>query len=507
MAATFTHSFDTPAFTGAVSFHTTLFIDGDWVEPMETTAKNQIINPTTQEVIASISMGDAMDVGRAVAAARKAFETTWGLHCPGAERGRYLNKLADIVEKQEKALAALESLNVGKPYDTARDMDVAMTVNVLRYYAGWADKVQGKTMETNETQLAYTRHEPYGVVGQIIPWSYPLLMAAFKIAPAVATGNTVVLKPHEMTPMTTLKLAEFIQSAGFPPGVVNIVNGYGNTVGDAIARNPTIAKVAFTGTTETGRSIMRASSDSNLKPVTLELGGRSPTVVFDDADIDEAAEWAARACFQNAGQSCIAGSRILVQRGVYDDFLAKLTEHAKALEQASGDPFLKETQQGPLISKRHYDRVMTYIEAGRRAGATVHTGGEARKGTAAGGTYVKPTIFTNVSPDMKIAQEEIFGPVAVVLRFKDEDEAVNAANATQYGLSANVFSNNIGRSIRVAHRLEAGSVWVNAAQSVHAGVPFGGYKQSGIGREMGEYALNTYTQVKALHVGIRGIGK
>ncbi|KAF8073321.1 aldehyde dehydrogenase [Lyophyllum atratum] len=499
MADTFTHTFETPTFNGAVSFHTGLFIGGEWMKPVDSTAKIQIVNPANHEVIVSVSVGDKMDVGKAVAAAENAFQKTWGLHCPGAERGKLLHKLADLVEKQARPLAALEALNVGKSYETALGMDIPMTINIFRYYAGWADKVHGKTIETNDMKLAYTRHEPFGVVGQIVPWNFPLLMAAFKIAPALATGNTVVFKPSEMTPLTTLKLAEFIQVAGFPDGVVNIINGLGNTVGAAMATHPNIAKIAFTGSATVGRTIMRASSETNLKPVTLELGGKSPTIVFADADLESTVKWAAEAVFSNAGQSCIAGSRIFVQHGIYDDFLKRLTEIAKGLEMATGDPMGKGTQHGPLVSKAQFNRVMNYIEGGRESGATVHSGGK-RSGNT--GNYVQPTIFTNVRPEMEIAQEEIFGPVCVIMKFKDEDEVINAANATQYGLAANVFAKDMGCSIRVAHRLQAGSIWVNTPQSIDAGVPFGGYKQSGFGRELGEYAIDTYTTVKGIHIGI-----
>jgi len=361
------------------------------------------------------------------------------------------------------------------------------------------DKVQGKTIETNEHKLAYTRHEPYGVVGQITPWNYPLICVIVKIAPALATGNTTVVKPSEITPLTALKLASLINEAGFPPGVVNIVNGYGNTVGQAISEHPFIEKIAFTGSSLTGCKILKASADSNLKDVTLELGGKSPVVVFDDADLDQTIKWASFGIFFNMGQTCAAGSRIFVQEGVYDEFLEKFTATAAHLAAKTGDPFTEGIEHGPQVSKTQFERVMGYIESGISDGATVHHGGE-RHGNE--GFFIKPTIFTNVHPGMKIVKEEIFGPVAVVIKFKDEAEVVEMANDSIYGLSAHIFTKDVSRAIRMAHDVESGSTWVNCAISSEINVPFGGFKQSGMGRELGEYALDTYTQVKAVHINI-----
>lgn len=354
-------------------------------------------------------------------------------------------------------------------------------------------------METTENKLAYTRHEPYGVVGQIIPWNFPMAMLSWKIGPALATGNTIVLKPSEITPFTALRVADLINEAGFPPGVVNIVNGYGPTVGQAIAEHSLIEKIAFTGSTLTGRKILKASAETNLKVVTLELGGKSPTIIFDDADLEQAVKWASHGIFFNMGQSCTAGSRIFVQEGVYDKFLEKFTAVAKFLHSATGDPFVKGTQHGPQVSQVQFDRVMGYINSGKQDGATVHVGG-ARHGQE--GYFIQPTIFTDTKPDMKIVKEEIFGPVAAVIKFQTEEEVIETANNTTYGLGCNVFSENISRALRVAHALEAGSAWVNCAQATEVSVPFGGYKQSGIGRELGEYALANYTQVKGVHVNI-----
>ncbi|KAF8068673.1 aldehyde dehydrogenase [Lyophyllum atratum] len=492
MSGTFTYTFDTPVYKGSSTINTGLFINGEWVKPVNEKGTIDVINPATGKVITAVSAGDAADVDIAVAAALKAYKTVWGLKMPGSVRGRLLHKLAELIEERQDEFAALEALDVGKGFYGARAGDVGQSLNQLHYFAGWADKVQGKTIETNDTKFAYTRHEPYGVVGQIVPWNFPLVMAVAKIAPALATGNTVVLKPSEVTPLTALKLAGLINEAGFPAGVVNIINGYGPTVGAAIASHPNISKVAFTGSTLVGRAIMRASTESNLKDVTLELGGKSPTIVFDDADLEQAVKWASMAilfddCFQpHVGQVCIAGSRIFVQEGIHDAFLEKMTVIAKGLAGATGDPFEQGTKHGPLVSQTQFDRVMGYIESGKNDGANVQVGG-VRHGNE--GYFVEPTIFTNVKPEMKIIREEIF-------------EVIEAANNTTYGLSCNVFSQNISRAIRVAHQLESGTAWINSASNGDVGVPFGGYKQSGIGREMGEYALDTYTQVKAVHVNL-----
>jgi len=498
MPGTYTHTFDTPAFKGNATINTGLFINGQWVDPVEP-ATIDVFNPATGKVITAVAVGSAKDVDIAVDAAKKAYKTSWGLKCPGSVRGKLLNKLADLMEKNIDEFAALESLDVGKVFNTAKTRDVTGSIACMRYYAGWASKIHGKTIETNENKLAYTRHEPYGVVGQIIPWNFPLGLLSFKIGPALATGNTIVLKPSEITPLTALRLAGLINEAGFPPGVVNIVNGYGPIVGQAISEHPLIEKISFTGSTLTGRKIMKASAESNLKVVTLELGGKSPTIIFDDANLEQAVKWAAAGIFSNMGQSCTAGSRIFVQEGIYDTFLAKFTAIAKFLGSATGDPFSQGTEHGPQVSQVQFDRVMGYINSGKEDGATVLVGG-GRHGKD--GYFIQPTIFTDTKPNMKIIQEEIFGPVAAIIKFKTEEEVIEVANNTTYGLGCNVFSENISQALRVAHALEAGSAWVNCAQTTDTAVPFGGYKQSGIGRELGEYAIDTYTQVKAVHVNI-----
>ncbi|KAF8647366.1 hypothetical protein AX16_006761 [Volvariella volvacea WC 439] len=498
MSSTFTYTFDTPAYKGTTTFNTGLFIGGKYVDPVEP-ATVDVVNPTTGEIITSVPAGSSKDVDIAVDIAKKAYKSFWGLKVPGVTRGQLLHKFADLLEKHVDELAALETLNTGKTYFNTKNFDVPTVISTFRYFAGWADKQSGKTMVTNEAKLLYTRNEPYGVVGQIIPWNVPISMLGFKIAPALATGNVVVLKPSEFTPLTALRIAELFNEAGFPPGVVNIINGYGNTVGQAISEHPLIEKVSFTGSTLTGRKILKASAETNLKNVTLELGGKSPTIVFDDANLEQAVKWASNGIFFNMGQACIAGSRIFVQEGIYDEFLEKFTAVAQQLTQATGDPFAETTQHGPQISQIQFDRVMGYIDSGKADGARVHLGGE-RYGD--NGYFIKPTIFTNVHKDMKIVKEEIFGPVGVIFKFKTEEEVIEQANDTVYGLGCNVFSENLSRSIRVAHAIESGTVWVNCSLVFDHNMPFGGYKQSGIGRELGEWALELYTQVKAVHVNL-----
>ncbi|KAJ7800797.1 aldehyde dehydrogenase [Mycena olivaceomarginata] len=496
--STITIEINNAAYKGSISVHTGLFIDNKWVDPVEPDTAD-VVNPATGKKIAAISVGSKKDVDIAVKAAQKAYKTSWGLKVPGRERGKLMLRLADLLQRDIDAFAALESLNAGKPFNSAKTYDMRDTIAHIRYFGGWADKVHGKTVESSEVKLAYTRHEPFGVVGQIIPWNFPMLMLSWKVGPALATGNTIVMKVSEMTPLSALKFCELVVEAGFPPGVFNLVNGYGTTVGQAISEHMHIRKVAFTGSTLVGRKILEASAKTNLKVVTLELGGKSPTVIFDDCNLDQTLNWTAIAMFANMGQSCISGTRIFVQEGIYDEFIQKFTAIVKGLGQATGDPFDSNTRHGPQVSQTQFDRIMGYIASGKESGATVHIGGE-RHGTE--GYFIQPTIFTDVTPDMKIAQEEIFGPVAAVMKFKTEEEVIEAANATDYGLSAYVFSENVGRAIRVAHAFESGSTFVNSGPIVEAGMPFGGYKSSGVGREHGEYALATYTQVKAVHVNI-----
>ncbi|KAI0059883.1 aldehyde dehydrogenase [Artomyces pyxidatus] len=492
----FTHEFNTESFKGKVSFPTGVFIDGKFSAGGDNTTID-VINPTNGKVITSIAEGTAADVDRAVQVAKRTYEKSWGLNVPGAERGRLLNRLADLMEKHFDELAALEALDNGKTFNWAKAADLTMSVATIRYYAGWADKIHGQVIETSEDKLAYTRHEPFGVVGQIIPWNFPLMMMSWKLGPALATGNTIVLKPSEFTPLTALRMCTIINEAGFPPGTVNVIVGYGNTVGQAISEHMGIDKVAFTGSTLVGRKVMEAAAKSNLKNVTLELGGKSPNIVMNDADLETAVNWSSHGIFWNHGQACCAGSRIFVQSGIYDKFLKAFTE--KTLSLKLGDPFAEDSYQGPQVSKIQYDRIMDFIDSGKKQGAKVHVGGE-RFGHE--GYWIQPTIFTNTTPDMRIVQEEIFGPVGVVIKFEDEEDVLRQANDTLYGLAAAVFTKDITRGIQFAHKLQAGTAWINCVNQLHPNVPFGGYKQSGVGRELGEYALNNYTNVKAVHVNL-----
>ncbi|KXN92884.1 Aldehyde dehydrogenase [Leucoagaricus sp. SymC.cos] len=512
MVKVYTHKFDTKVYKANISVKTGLFIDGQWVNPVDGSDMIKyvlslyIVDSATRKVITAVSGSGEKDVEIAVKAARKAFKTTWGLKVPGSEQGRILSKLADLLEKHSDELAAFEALNVGegsgKPFLLTQRYKVPCSVKIVRYYAGWADKIHGQMIETNEKKLAYTRHEPWGVVGAIVPWNVPLVMS--KIAPALATGNTVILKPSEITPLTALFLADLLNEAGVPPGVVNVVNGYGHTVGSALSTHPNINKITFTGSTLTGRQILKAAAESNLKDVTLELGGKSPTIVFDDVDLDQAIKWATHGIFYNMGQICIAGSRIYVQEGVYDKFLEGFTTFTQGLTNATGNPFEAKTRHGPQVSKTQFDVILPHISSGQSEGAKVHIGGVQHSEE---GYFVKPTVFVDAKPSMKIMREEIFGPVCSIVRFKTEElmaflEVIEWANDTAYGLAANVLSENSARAIRMAHALEAGTIFVNSALVGDINVPFGGYKQSGIGRELGEAALKTYTQVKAVHINI-----
>ncbi|KAH8111178.1 NAD-dependent aldehyde dehydrogenase [Phellopilus nigrolimitatus] len=496
MPQTFTHEFVTPVYKGKITINTGLYIGGKFVDGVDGKT-HDVINPATGKLTTKISLGTEKDVDVAVKAAREAYDTVWGLNMPGHERGKCLMKLAQLMDECHDELAAIEALDNGKTFTWAKTADIPGAIQCLRYYGGWADKNQGKVIEVDESKLAYTRHEPIGVCGQIIPWNFPLLMMAWKIGPALATGNTIVLKPSEFTPLTALRMAPLIAEAGFPPGVVNIVNGYGSVAGAAIAAHPHIEKVAFTGSTLVGRRIMETASQTNLKKVTLELGGKSPNIIFDDADVDQAVDWASHGVFWNHGQACCAGTRIFVHEKIYDEFLQKFTEKAQTIK--IGDPFGVDTYQGPQVSQLQFDRIMGYIDSGRSEGATLHHGGE-RHGEE--GYFIQPTIFTDTHPEMKIVREEIFGPVGVVIKFSSEEDVIRQANDSQYGLAAAVFSKNIDRALRVAHKLHAGTAWVNCVNSVNAQVPFGGYKQSGIGRELGEYALANYSAVKAVHVNL-----
>ncbi|KAF8324536.1 NAD-dependent aldehyde dehydrogenase [Cantharellus anzutake] len=472
---TFEFDFQTTGgnFTGKVAFSAGLFINNEFVESVEGSTV-ELVNPTDGKPLGHVSAATDKDIDIAVKAAREAFEQRWGTK-----------------------LAALESLNNGKTVFVSRFVDVQGFVNTLRYYAGWADKIHGKTIEVNDAKFAYTRHEPIGVVGQIIPWNFPLGMFAWKISPALATGNTIVIKPSEWTPLTAIRVAALAKEAGFPKGVLNVVTGLGSVAGAAISSHMDIDKVAFTGSTLVGRHILKSAAASNLKKVTLELGGKSPSIIFDDADLDKAVSWAAFGIVFNHGQTCSAGSRVYVHEKIYDEFLLKFTEKLKSLK--VGNPFAPDTFQGPQASETQFKRIMGYIESGKKDGATLHLGGS-QHGTE--GFFIEPTIFTDVKPDMKIMREEIFGPVVVVAKFSNDEEAVRLANDTLYGLAAGIFTKDISRAIDVSNKLKSGTVWINEFNKVEVTLPFGGYKQSGIGRELGEYALQNYTEVKAVHINL-----
>ncbi len=474
---------------------TKLLINGQWVEALSG-KRFATINPATGEPICDVAEADEADVNLAVKAARAAFHSKapWR-RMSAAERGKLLYKLADLMEKNADDLARLESLDNGKPYTIAKAADVALSIACYRYFAGWADKVQGKTIPAAGDYFVYTRHEPVGVVGQVIPWNFPLLMQAWKLAPALATGNTVVMKPAEQTPLTALRVAELIQEAGFPNGVVNMLPGYGPTAGAAIARHMDVDKVAFTGSTEVGHLIMEAAAQTNLKRVTLELGGKSPNIIFADADFDAAIEGAHFALFFNQGQCCCAGSRVFVEEKAYDEFVERSADRAK--KRKVGDPFDKRTEQGPQVDSAQFDKVMSYIDAGVKDGARLVAGGE-RFGDH--GYFIQPTVFADVLDHMRIAEEEIFGPVMSIIKFKDIDEVIERSNRTMYGLAAGVWTRDIGKAYAIANGVRAGTVWVNCYDVFDAAAPIGGFKQSGIGRELGEYGLQQYTEVKTVTV-------
>lgn len=473
-----------------------MLIGGKWVNS-QSGKTFETTDPTSGEVICRVAEGDKADVDLAVKAARAALETgPWG-RMSASERGLLLHRLADAIETHKDELAALESLDNGKPIADSLAADLPLSIACYRYYAGWADKVFGQTIPVNGPYFCYTRHEPVGVVGQIIPWNFPLLMQAWKWGPALACGNTLVLKPAEQTPLTALRVAQLAQEVGFPDGVINVVPGFGPTAGAALSGHMDVDKIAFTGETGTGKIVMTAAAQSNLKRVSLELGGKSPNIVFADADMDAAVEGAYFGLFFNQGQCCVAGSRLFVQESAYDEFVHKIVQKAKGRK--VGDPFSTETEQGPQVSQEQFDRVMGYIDAGQKDGARMLAGG-GRVGDK--GYFIAPTVFGDVTDEMKIAREEIFGPVMSILKFKDADEVLARGNRTQYGLAAAVWTRDIGKALRLSNGLKAGTVWVNCYDVFDAGAPFGGFKMSGLGRELGQYALQLYTEVKTVTMAL-----
>ncbi len=455
------------------------------------------INPSTGEVITQVAEADAADVDIAVAAARAAFDKGPWRKMSAAERGLMMYRLADLIEKHKEELAELESLDNGKPYHVALAADLPLTIACFRYYAGWADKIQGKTIPVQGKYFCYTKHEPVGVVAQIIPWNFPLLMQAWKLGPALAAGCTVVMKPAEQTPLSALRVGELALEAGFPEGVLNLLPGYGPTAGAALARHMDVDKVAFTGSTEVGHLVMKAAAESNLKRVTLELGGKSPNVVFADANMDQAVEGAHFALFFNQGQCCCAGSRLFVERKAYDEFVERSVDRAR--RRTVGDPFDAKTEQGPQVDDAQFDKVMSYIESGKQEGAQLLCGG-GRVGDR--GYFIEPTVFGNVRDEMKVAREEIFGPVMTIIPFDSLEEVIERGNKTMFGLAAAVWTKDITKATAIANGLRAGTVWVNCYDVFDAAAPFGGFKQSGMGRELGEYGLQQYSEVKTVTMAL-----
>src|ERR671928_1284945 len=478
-----------------------LFIDGQWVDS-ESGKTFKTPNPATGETLAEVAEADKADIDKAVAAARKAYEGKWG-KMSARDRGRLLYKLSQLIEEHAKELAELETSDNGKPIRESLYVDLPQVVENFEYFAGFATKIEGETIPVPGQFFNYTLREPIGVCGQIIPWNFPLLMAAWKLAPALAAGNTIVLKPAEQTPVGAMELAKLIQEAGFPEGVVNVVPGYGETAGAALASHPGIDKLAFTGSTEVGKLVAKAAAD-NLTKVSLELGGKAPNIVFADADMEQAVNGAMMGIFFNQGQVCCAGSRLFLDARVKDEFLDRFKERAGRVK--VGDPMDKNTQMGPQVSEEQLNRIKGYVDIAKEEGATVLAGGcpPSLEGDFQKGFFFQPTIFGDVKNNMRVAQEEIFGPVVSILTFEDEDDLIRQANEVVYGLSAGIWTKDITRAHRFAKAVKAGVVWINTYNMFNAASPFGGYKQSGYGREMGRHALELYTHVKSVWVDLSG---
>ncbi|KAG5022046.1 hypothetical protein JHK85_018388 [Glycine max] len=471
---------------------TKLFINGEFVDSLSG-KEFETIDPRTGEVITRIAEGAKEDIDVAVKAARDAFDYGPWPRMPGAERAKIMMKWADLIDQNIEEIAALDAIDAGKLYHWCKAVDIPAAANTIRYYAGAADKIHGEVLKASREFHAYTLLEPIGVVGHIIPWNFPSTMFVAKVSPSLAAGCTMVLKPAEQTPLSALFYAHLAKLAGIPDGVLNVVPGFGQTAGAAISSHMDIDKVSFTGSTEVGREVMRAAANSNLKPVSLELGGKSPVIVFDDADVDKAAGLALMGILFNKGEICVAGSRVLVQEGIYDEFEKKLVEKANAW--VVGDPFDPKVQQGPQVDKKQFEKILSYIEHGKKEGATLLTGGK-RVGNK--GYYIEPTIFSNVKEDMLIVQDEIFGPVMALMKFKTIEDAIKIANNTRYGLASGIVTKSLDTANTVSRSIRAGIVWINCYFAFGDDIPYGGYKMSGFGRDFGMEALHKYLQVKSV---------
>ncbi|XP_073526483.1 uncharacterized protein [Phyllobates terribilis] len=471
---------------------TKLFINGDFVDSVSGRTFDTI-DPRNGEVIAKVSEGDKDDVDLAVKAAREAFDHGPWPRMSGYQRGRIMAKLADLIEQNVEELAYLDTVDAGKLFGLGKVMDIPGAAQLVHYYAGAADKIHGDTLKMSRELQGYTLREPIGVVGHIIPWNFPTAMFIMKVAPALAAGCTMVVKPAEQTPLSALFYAYLAKLAGVPDGVLNVVNGFGATAGAAVASHMDIDMVSFTGSTEVGRLVMQAAASSNLKPVCLELGGKSPMIIFDDADLDKAADLALLGILFNKGEICVASSRLFVQEGIYDELVKKLAEKAK--KWIVGDPLDPSVNQGPQVDKKQYEKILSYIELGNQEGATLLTGGKA---CGEKGYFIEPTVFIDVKDDMSIAKDEIFGPVLSLMKFKTVEEVIQRANATRYGLAAGVVTNNLDIANTVSRSIRAGVIWINCYFAFNSDAPYGGYKMSGFGRDMGMEALYKYTQVKTI---------
>ncbi|KAF9688207.1 hypothetical protein SADUNF_Sadunf02G0173100 [Salix dunnii] len=477
--------------------HTQLLINGQFVDAASGKTF-PTLDPRTGEVIAHIAEGDVEDVNRAVSAARKAFDEGPWPRMTAYERSRIILRFADLLEQHTDEIAALETWDNGKPYEQAAKTEIPMTVRLFRYYAGWADKIHGLTVPADGPYHVQTLHEPIGVAGQIIPWNFPMLMFSWKVGPALACGNTVVIKTAEQTPLSAVYAAKLFHEAGLPDGVLNVVSGFGPTAGAALASHMEVDKLAFTGSTDTGKIVLELASKSNLKPVTLELGGKSPFIVCEDADVDQAVELSHSAVFFNQGQCCCAGSRTFVHEHVYNEFVEKA--RARAMNRSVGDPFKVGIEQGPQVDSDQFEKILRCIRSGVESGAVLETGGD-RFGS--NGYYIQPTVFSNVQDEMSIAKEEIFGPVQSILKFKDLDEVIKRSNNSRYGLAAGIFTHNLDTANTLSRALKVGTVWINCYDVFDAAIPFGGYKMSGNGREKGIYSLSNYLQVKAVVTALK----